>query len=58
MNKFGVFMAAAKPIAKKVVPVLAAAGFAAFQAISEQKAAAHVDDLGKRVKDIEQLFKK
>lgn len=58
MNKFGTIVAKAAPIVKKAVPVVLAAGVSVFQAISEQKSAAHVEGLEKRIKDLEQLFKK
>ena len=58
MSKFGVIITKAAPIAKKVAPVVFAAAVSAIQALSEQKAAAHVDDLEKRIKDLEGLFKK
>ena len=51
-------LTAAKPIMKKVVPVVFAAGFAAYQAIAEQNAAANVADMEQRIKDLEKLFKK
>ena len=57
MNKFGIIIAKAAPIAKKVAPVLFAAGCSAIQALADQKASAHIDDLEKRIKDLEQLFK-
>lgn len=50
--------AKAVPVAKKLAPVIASAAFSAYQAFSEQKASAHVDDLEKRIKDLEMLFKK
>lgn len=50
-------IAKAVPIAKKAVPVVLAAGFAVFQAISEQKEAARVIDMEQRIKDLEGLFK-
>lgn len=58
MSKFKVFLVKAAPIAKKVAPVVAAGAFSAWQALSEQKAALHVEDLEKRIKDLEGLFKK
>lgn len=58
MVKFGAIVTKAAPIAKKVVPVVLAAAFSAYQAANEQKAAIHVDDLEKRIKDLEGLFKK
>lgn len=58
MSKFGVIIAKAAPVAKKVAPVVCAAAFSAWQAVSEQKAAMHVEDLEKRIKDLEGLFKK
>lgn len=58
MSKFGVFIAKAAPIAKKVAPVVLAAAVGAIQALSDQKAAAHVDNLETRIKDLEGLFKK
>jgi hypothetical protein len=58
MSKFGVIIAKAAPVAKKVAPVVCAAAFSAWQALSEQKAALHVEDLEKRIKDLEGLFKK
>lgn len=58
MIQFGTIVAKAAPIVKKAVPVVIAAGFSAYQAISEQKANAHVGDLENRIKDLEQLFKK
>lgn len=51
-------MATVKPVAKKVVPVLFAAGLAAFQAISEQNEAAAVANMEQRLKDLEKLFNK
>lgn len=54
----GTIIAKAKPIAKKVVPVIFAAGVAVFQAVSEQKEAARVVDMEQRIKDLEGLFKK
>lgn len=58
MSKFGVFVAKAAPIAKKVAPVVFAAAISAVQALSDQKAAMHIDDLEQRIKDLEGLFKK
>lgn len=58
MSKFGAIVAKAAPIAKKVAPVVLAAAFSAYQAVNEQKAAIHVDNLEKRIKDLEGLFKK
>lgn len=51
-------LTAAKPVMKKVVPVVIAAGFAAYQAITEQNAAANVADMEQRIKDLEKLFNK
>lgn len=58
MMKFGEIVAKAAPIAKKAAPVVFAAAWSAFQALSEQKASMEVDDLKKRIVDLEQLFKK
>lgn len=58
MSKFGAIIAKAAPVAKKVAPVVLAGAFSAWQALSEQKAALHVEDLEKRIKDLEGLFKK
>lgn len=52
------FIAKAKPVVKTVAPVVFAATCSAFQALSEQKSAAHVEDLEKRIADLEKLFKK
>ena len=41
----GTIIAKAMPIAKKVVPVILAGGFAAIQAVSEQNAAARVANM-------------
>lgn len=54
----GAIIAKAAPIAKKVVPVLFAAGLAAYQAISEQNEAADFDKMKQRVEDLEKLFNK
>lgn len=58
MSKFKAFIAVAKPIAKKVAPVVFAASISAFQALSEQKASMHIDNMEQRIKDLEGLFKK
>jgi hypothetical protein len=58
MGKFKLILTKAAPVAKKVAPVVAAAAFSAWQALSEQKAALHVEGLEKRIKDLEGLFKK
>lgn len=50
--------AKAVPVVKKLAPVIVSAGVSAYQAFSDQKAVAHVDDLEKRIKDLEMLFKK
>lgn len=50
--------AKAVPVVKKLAPVIGAAAISAYQAFSDQKAAVHVDDLEKRIKDLEVLFKK
>lgn len=54
----GTIIAKAVPIAKKAVPVVLAAGFAVFQAISEQNAAGRVANMEQRIKDLEELLKK
>lgn len=54
----GTIAKAAKPVVKKLVPVLATAALSAYQAWSDQKTGAHVDDLEQRIKDLEALFKK
>lgn len=58
MMKFGTIVAKAAPIAKKVAPIVFAATVSAIQAIGEQKTTMHIDDLEKRIIDLEQLFKK
>lgn len=58
MMKFGAIVAKAKPIAVKAAPVVFAAAWGALQALSEQKASMHVDDLEKRIIDLEKLFQK
>lgn len=50
-------VAKAAPVVKKFGPVIGAAVGGVFQALAEQKAAARLDNMEERIKELEQLFK-